>query len=120
MTDFKYIRGSDVTVLVDGKVQGGIIKLVCKEKRDYIPIEEFLTDLPVYRYCVKSYVITFHMNCSEDNIYYFDNVESIKLVFPNGTEEYSGCRVHSIENAVPAKGNIEYEVTVLAETRVSK
>lgn len=120
MEVFSFVKGDDVTVSLNGERLGGINKLSCKKINEYTNIQQFFSSLPVYRYCIKKYVLTFYMEYKEESPFDAENIGNIELVFPYGTEVYGGCCVESIENTVNAKGNAERIIKVVAETRVMK
>ena len=71
MADFVFVKGSDLTIKLNGEVLGGVQKAVCSTKKTFSDIKEFLTDIPVARVEDKRYeiILTLNIQSFED----FDN-----------------------------------------------
>lgn len=115
MADFVFVKGSDLTIKLNGEVLGGVQKAVCSTKKTFSDIKEFLTDIPVARVEDKRYeiILTLNIQSSED----FESVETLEISNSAKTVKYTKCNVDETQTTVNAKGNIEYRVIISSEMR---
>lgn len=114
MSEFKFNRGEDYTIAIDGKVLGGVTKAVFGTQNSFVDIKEFLTDIPVHRAVKADYTIELVMN-NEFNC----GVElgALRVTGNGKTVEYRDCHTDKIEEVINPSGKIEYRVRLIAETR---
>ena len=62
MSDFVFVKGSDITIKLNGEVLGGVQKVVCSTKKTFSDIKEFLTDIPVARVEENRYQLVMTLN----------------------------------------------------------
>lgn len=113
---FAFEKGSDLQVLVNGAVLGGVTKLrrIANPRSD--EIYTFLTDKPVARLTRERYVIKLEMHCVNGCV--FDGeVESITIRDPHKTEIYTLCAVERCERRVLPHGEVRYIAVVTAYER---
>lgn len=118
MGEFYFARGEDYSVKLAGEYVGGIKKVNCARITNFYDIKEFLTDTPVYRVASTSYELVLSLNFCEECI--FDNTlsfDSIVLESEKHTEVFSDCTVSEITSQINAKGLIEKQVKIIAESR---
>lgn len=115
MSEFIFVKGSDLTVKLNGEILGGVQKAVCSTKKTFSDIKEFLTDIPVARVEEKNYEIILTLNTQSFNE--IEAIESLEFSDSAKTVTYSKCNVDETQTAINAKGNIEYRVTISSEMR---
>lgn len=109
-------KGSDLTVLVNGAVLGGVLGLRRTVRREEKGIYEFLTDKPVAVTSTERYLIEMKLRRGEE--YPFDGaVESVAVSGSGGTEVYTLCTVVKAESRAAARGNVDYDVVIAARER---
>lgn len=118
MTEFSFTKGDDIKLKLNSAVLGGVSKIVCTQNNDCTVINQFLTDIPVYKVPKKSYSLILTMNYNAKNPFAsLDNFNTLELVGKDNTLIYSDCCVTKIQSKVNAKGVIEDTVTIDAEKR---
>lgn len=118
MTEFDFSKGNNIKLKLNSEVLAGVSKIVCTQNNTYTVINQFLTDIPVYKIPKSTYSLTLTMNYKATNPFVFlDNFDSLKLEGKDTTVIYSNCCVKKIQSTVNAKGAIEDTVTIDAEMR---
>ena len=109
-------KGSDLTVLVNGRVLGGVLRLRRRVKRGAQEIREFLTDKPVALIPTEVYYIEMELRRAPG--YPFDDaVETVTVTGGGRTEVYSLCTVERARSDAEAHGEVAYTVVIAARER---
>ena len=115
MSEFVFVKGSDLTIKLNGEMLGGVQKAVCSTKKSISDIKEFLTDIPVVRVEEKSYEIILTLNTpSLDEI---ESIESLEFTDSSKILVYTKCNVEDVQSTINSKGNVEYRVIISSEMR---
>ena len=117
MIDQSFIRGSGVTVKLNGSAVGGVLSAVCKRKNNLIKIEEFLTDKPVYSAENPSFVIELKTRFDISDALGGNALQSVGFEGGGKSVEYTGCAVESVTaDLLPDKKTV-YSVVINAADR---
>jgi hypothetical protein len=115
MSDFVFVKGSDLVIKFNGEVIGGVQKVVCSTKKTFSDIKEFLTDIPVARVEENRYQLVMTLNIpSLDEI---KEIESIEICHTSKRLVYTKCNIDETQTMINAKGNLEYKMMVSSEKR---
>lgn len=115
--EFDFVKGSDLIVKINSDIIGGVRKIVCKEENAYTNIASFLTDIPVHRVDEKKYSLILTFDCSENTLYFDENITSVDFLTKNKVERFTKCVVKSFEKYITPSGVIEGVLTVGADER---
>ncbi len=116
MADFAFIKSGGVTVKLNSKVLGGVMKAVCTAQNEVYNIGQFLTDEPAGTITSGSYLITLDFKCSNDSPDADTEISSIKFSDGFRTVRYTDCSVVKTEKTAAA-GDVVMSLAVRAETR---
>ena len=117
MIDQNFIRGSGVTVKLNGSAVGGVLSAVCKRKNNLIKIEEFLTDKPVYSVQSPSYKIELKSRADVFEILNGQTVFSLSIEDGEKKTEYTNCSVESTGQQMLPNKLTEYTAVITAADR---
>lgn len=118
MSEFSFLKGSDLTIRLNGEVLGGVKRANCTVCNSAREIKEFLTDKPFESIVESSFIVLLEMNCTAaeffDDKYSFDTLE-----ISDGQKcvKYSSCRITQIKSEITADKSVEYKVEITAEKR---
>ena len=111
----EFEKGNDLTVLVNGTVLGGVLRLKRTAKHKHSKIRESLTDKPVAVVPSAVYMIEMEL-CRTADFPFEEPVESIEI--RGGRREvYTLCETAQVESLAEARGTVPYTVTVTAYER---
>ena len=115
MSDFVFVKGSDITIKLNGKVFGGVQKVVCSTKKTFSDIKEFLTDIPVARVEENRYQLVMTLNTP--SLEEIKEIESLEICDKSKRLIYTKCNIDETQTMINARGNLEYRVNVSSEKR---
>jgi len=115
MSDFVFVKGSDLTIKLNGEILGGVQKVVCSTKKTFSDIKEFLTDIPVARVEENRYQLVMTLNTP--SLEKVGEIESLEFYDLAKTVIYTKCNVDETQTTVNSKGNVEYRVIISSEMR---
>ena len=109
-------KGNDLTVLVNGAVLGGVLRLKRTVKYRQSQIEEFLNNEPVA--VISSPVYTIEMELCRTAAFPFEEpLERIEISGGGRREVYTLCGTALVESQAEARGTVPYTVAVTAYER---
>ena len=118
MATFAFEKGDDFTIRLNGKVLGGVKRVVCKVENYCGEICEFLTDEPVYRKSYRRYKIELVMNSSGTlDFLQGQSFDSLDIFNKKRIVTYSDCFVASVTAEIKTGSHIEYTVKITADGR---
>lgn len=118
MADFAFEKGGGITIMLGGKVLGGVKKAACSIENSFYDVCEFLSDVPVQRTEIKRYGVELVMNSAEKlDFLQRHSFDALKFCSSKKSVVYSDCFVKSVKADMDAKKEIEYTVKITANGR---
>lgn len=111
----EYEKGNNLTVLVNGTVLGGVLRLKRTVRHKHSKIREFLTYKPVA--VVSSAVYTIEMELCRTADFPFEEPPECVEIRGKRREVYTCCEKAQVESVAEARGTVPYTVTVTAYER---
>lgn len=109
-------KGNNLTVLVNGAVLGGVLRLKRTARRKHSKIREFLNDKPVAVIPATVYTIELEL-CRTAAFPFEEPLERIEISGSGRREVYTLCETALVESQAEARGAVPYTVTVTAYER---
>ena len=118
MADFAFEKGDDITIMLNGKIVGGVKKATCSIENTFYDISQFLTDVPVERIKGKRYSIELVMNnVGKLDFLQGQSFERLEIFNTKKIVTYTDCFVTGVTANISAKNAVEYTVKITARER---
>lgn len=111
-----YIRGSDVTILLDGEVLGGVSSAEISDAGKVINIGEYLSGIPVEQFKTPVYKIRLKLESSAAPLLGVDAC-TLSFLCRGKTEIFTGCLVTEHTAEIPSNGRVTHTVTIESSQR---
>lgn len=118
MAGFAFEKGDDITIKLNGKIIGGVKKVLCSIENTFYDISEFLTDVPAERISSNRYNIELVMNnAGKFDFLQGQSFERLEIFNTKKIVTYTECFVTGVTANIIAKNAVEYTVKITARER---